>query len=114
MPVLVALGLAGRFGLPGLLGDTIGGVTYAALAYVLIALLRPGWRPLTVGLAAFTFSAAIELLQLSGIAAELVEFWSPLKLVVGSSFVAGDFLAYAAGAAFAAAVDHRRDPPAGI
>lgn len=94
--------------MPGAAGDAFGGVTYAAFAYLVIAICWPGLRPARVALAAFAFSAAVELLQWTGAAADLVDVWPPLRVALGTSFVATDFAAYAVGAALAAAVDRRR------
>lgn len=103
----MVVGLAARFALAGGLADAAGGVFYTALVYVLIALVWPRLEPVRVGCAAFAFSAAIEGLQWTGLAADLVDVWSPLRLVVGTSFVATDLLAYALGAAIAAFADTR-------
>lgn len=105
LPTLAVLGLVARFALPGTLGDWAGGIAYAAFAYGLIAFVWPDVPSRLVGIAAFAFSAAIELLQLAGVAGALVDVWAPLRLVVGTSFVAADFVAYAIGAALAATVD---------
>lgn len=114
---MLVLGLAARFGLSGGLADTAGGVFYTALVYVLIAFAWPGLKPSGVGLAALACSAAIELFQLTSVPADLVGAFAPAKLVFGSSFVATDLLAYAAGALLAAGVDaavrRRRHRPAG-
>lgn len=111
LPVVAVLGLAARFGLPGALGDWAGGIAYTAFVYGLIAVARPRLEPPRIGVAAFAFSAAIELLQLAGVAGALVDVWSPLRLVVGQSFVPADFVAYALGAAIAAAIDLRTASP---
>lgn len=107
LPIVVIVGLAGRLGLDGGAGDVIGGVAYTALVYVLIALCKPALRPATVGAAAFALSSAVELLQLVGVAKAFVDAWSPLRLALGEAFVATDFVAYAIGAAAAAALDAR-------
>lgn len=70
----------------------------------------PDAAPRRVGAAAFALSAAIELLQLAGVAGALVDGWAPLRLVFGQSFVAADFIAYALGAALAVFVDLRSSP----
>jgi hypothetical protein len=102
---VVALGLAVRFGLGGVLGDLAGGVLYTVLVYLLVAVIAPGLRASRVAAIAFAWSALMELLQLIGVAAVLVSWWSPLRLVTGVSFVWTDLVAYAAGAASAGAVD---------
>lgn len=119
VPALLILGLAARFGLDGLVADLAGGVAYTAFAYVLVALLLPDWAPIRVAAAALAFSFAIELFQLTGLPADLNAWFSPLRLVLGTSFAASDLAAYAVGAALAFAVDgwararvrDRRDDP---
>ncbi|NQX12211.1 DUF2809 domain-containing protein [Microbacteriaceae bacterium VKM Ac-2855] len=103
--VVVAAGLALRFGVGGAVGDLAGGVLYTALVYLLVAFVAVRMRPPVVALTAFAWSALMELLQLVGIAGALVQLWSPLRLITGVGFVWTDLLAYAVGAVIAAAVD---------
>ena len=105
--MLLVGGLAGRFALSGAVADLIGGATYTALVYVLVALAAPAAAPRTVGAAAFLISAAIECFQLTGIPQDLADWWSPIRLVLGTSFAWGDFVAYAVGALLAAWFDRR-------
>lgn len=101
------LGLVARFALPGAPGDWAGGIAYAAFVYGLFAFVWPDLPSRVVGIAAFAGSAVVELLQLVGVAEALVDVWSPLRLVFGTSFVAADFVAYAIGAGLAAVLDAR-------
>lgn len=109
---VVALGLIVRFGVGGALGDFVGGVLYtiliALLVYPLLSLGRIGrGRRARVWLAAAIgglISAAIELLQLTGIPAALSAVFPPARLVFGTSFAALDLWAYAAGALLFGAV----------
>lgn len=110
---VISAGLAGR-GLPGIAGDAAGGVLYAALMYLLLALAAlPFLRRAgtghgeTVRLAgtAFLISTLIELFQLTSWPARLGEAWAPLHLVFGSTFNAWDLPAYAAGATAAGVLD---------
>ena len=105
VPVLVVLGLLARFGLAGGVADFAGGLFYTALVYVLVAFFWPRLRPALVAAAALAFSVAVELFQLTSVPADLGASFPPAKLVLGSSFVATDLLAYATGAALAAGVD---------
>ena len=116
VPRVVVAGLLGRFVLPGAVGDVSGGVAYAALVYVLVALVWPGARSAAVAVAAFAVSAAVELFQLTSVPADLAEAFSPARLVLGTGFNGWDFLAYAAGAALAWGVDEavRRPRPSGV
>lgn len=106
-PIVVVLGLVGRFGLPGALGDVVGGVGYTGLVYLLIAWARPTAEHRRLAVAAFACSAAIELLQLTGIPDDAARAFSPARLVLGTSFAATDLVAYAAGALLAVVVDAR-------
>lgn len=105
LPLVVLAGLVGRFALPGFLGDLVGGITYAALIYVLVAAAWPQLARAHVGMLAWLASCAVELFQLTGIPNDLADAFSPSRLVLGTSFAATDLLAYAIGAGVAAAVD---------
>lgn len=100
----VALGLAaitlgyrgpGQLIVRGHLGD----VAIAMWIYALLGLLRPATRPLTRGALVFGFAAAVEVGQ---------TLWNTRgskvgELVLGSTFDAWDFVAYALGTAIAIA-----------
>jgi lysylphosphatidylglycerol synthetase-like protein (DUF2156 family) len=106
VPVILAIGLLTRFGLSGGVADASGSVFYTALVYVLLALIAPRARPIALGLGALAFSVAIELFQLTSVPAKLADGFSPIKLVLGTSFAASDLAAYAVGAASAVAIEH--------
>lgn len=95
--VVVALGLAVR-GLPGAVGDLAGGVLYAVLVTLLVALVAPRARPVTLGVVALAVCAAVELVQLTGVPAQVVDVVPPLRYVLGTTFHAPDLAAYAVGA----------------
>lgn len=99
--VVAALGLAGR-ALPGAVGDLAGGVLYAALVTLLVALAAPRARPATLGAVALAICVAVELAQLTGVPAQVVDAVPPLRYVLGTTFHAPDLAAYAVGAAAAA------------
>ncbi|NQX28165.1 DUF2809 domain-containing protein [Microbacteriaceae bacterium VKM Ac-2854] len=103
--VVLGLGLLLRFGLGGVLGDLAGGVLYTVLVYLLVAFVAPRLPSRRVAAIAFAWSALMELLQLFGVAAVLVSWWSPLRLITGVTFVWTDLIAYAAGACAAWVVD---------
>ena len=111
---LIAAGLMLR-GIPGVFGDLAGGVLYAALVFVLIAVLFPAASGVRIGSAAFLLCAAVELLQLTGLPLAIAGVVPPLRLVLGTTFVATDLVAYAIGAACSTGVDLllRRRFPAG-
>lgn len=105
---VIAAGLMARQ-LPGTAGDAAGGILYAVLVYLLLALAAlPFGRPakaLPLAGAAFLACALVELFQLTPWPARLGEAWAPLHLVFGSTFNAWDFPAYAAGAVLAGTAD---------
>ncbi|MWV48987.1 DUF2809 domain-containing protein [Rathayibacter sp. VKM Ac-2803] len=100
----LGLGLALRFLLTGLLADVAGGVLYVVLVALLVCVLLPRVPAVTAAGIALAWSIAMEQLQAIGAAARLVELWSPLALVVGSTFSWLDIAAYVLGAVVAAAV----------
>ncbi|MCO1339547.1 hypothetical protein BJH93_11685 [Kocuria polaris] len=102
---VVPAGLASRFLFDGVIGDAAGGVLYAVLIYLLVAFVVPTWRPLRVGAIAAVLCFAVELFQLTPVPTSLAAVFPPIALVLGTTFVAADLPAYAAGAAAAAAVD---------
>jgi hypothetical protein len=89
----------------GFLADAIGDALYTVLVYLLVAIVAPRLRRLTVAGVAFGVSAVIEFLQLTGIPAALAEIFPLSRLVFGSTFVATDLIFYAGGALAAAGVD---------
>lgn len=101
---VVVLGLVVSRG-TGPAADLAGGALYAALVDLLCAFVRPGAAPRRVGLVALVVCVAVELAQLTGGPAALVDLWNPLHYALGTTFAAPDLLAYAAGAAVAAALD---------
>ena len=104
VPVVV-LGLGARFLAAGPAADLSGGVLYAVLIYVLLVFLRPraaAWSNAAIALA---FCTAIELLQITSIPATLGAAFPPIRLVLGSTFVPLDLLAYAIGTALAFGID---------
>lgn len=104
-PLLLAFGLAARFGLSGAPADATGAIAYTAFAYLLLALAFPSAAPPRIGAAAFGFSAAVELFQLTGVPESLAGAFGPSRLVFGTSFAATDLVAYAAGALLSVAID---------
>ncbi|ANJ25771.1 DUF2809 domain-containing protein [Agromyces aureus] len=78
--------------------DLAGSALYACLVGLVIAIAWPRLPSWAIALAGFGVSAAVELLQLSGIPSRLVEALPPLRLVFGSSFDPLDLVGYAIGA----------------
>ena len=77
--------------------DLAGSALYAMLVGLLVAIAWPRLAGWIVALAAFGVSAAVELLQLTGIPASIVSAVPPLRLVFGSSFDPLDLVGYAIG-----------------
>lgn len=100
----VAGGLGVRAVAAGDVAKYGGDALYTVLVYVLIVLAAPRVRPLVAACVALAFSCAVELLQLTGVPAELAERSVVARLVLGSTFNAPDLLWYAVGAAVAALV----------
>lgn len=83
----------------------VGDGLYAVLVYLLLALLAPRARPLVLGAVAWAACAAVELAQLTGLPAAVVDAWDPARWVLGTTFHAPDLVSYAVGAALAALLD---------
>ncbi|MFZ4894257.1 DUF2809 domain-containing protein [Plantibacter sp. Mn2098] len=94
----IVVGLAVHTFGRGPLADPAGDVLYAVMASLLVAFLMPQWSVWLVAFVAFVFCAGIELFQATGVPSSLAEQWSPTALVLGTTFVPTDLLAYAAGA----------------
>ncbi|MBV1778317.1 DUF2809 domain-containing protein [Paeniglutamicibacter sp. ABSL32-1] len=105
VPPVVAAGLASRFLGAGLPADLSGGVFYAVLIYLLLTVLRPRAAALSIAAAALVLCVLIELLQLTGIPADLARAFPPVRLVLGTGFAPLDLLAYAIGSALALGAD---------
>jgi hypothetical protein len=101
----IALGLAVHRWMPGSLGDFTADAAYAVLIYLLVAAIAPRLNALTVFLFAVVFCFAIELAQLSDIPLRLAEAVPLVSLVLGTTFVPRDLVAYVIGAALVAGVD---------
>ena len=104
VPVVV-LGLGARFLGAGPAADLSGGVLYAVLIYVLLVFLRPRAAAWTNAAIALAFCVAVELLQITPIPAALGAAFPPARLVLGSTFVPLDLLAYLIGTALAFGID---------
>jgi hypothetical protein len=105
---LVAVGLVGvgvavsRVDHP--LADPVGDALYAALVFTLLVVVAPRARSATLALVTIAVCTAIELAQLTGIPAAIVDAVPAARYVLGTTFVAADLLAYAVGAGLAWAV----------
>ncbi len=89
----------------GLAADLAGGFLYAALAYLVVALLAPRAEHRWVTVTAVVLCFAVELAQATGVPASLVEHWQPLRYLLGTTFNPLDLVAYTAGAGGAGLLD---------
>ncbi|MFG3237575.1 MULTISPECIES: DUF2809 domain-containing protein [unclassified Streptomyces] len=112
----VLAGLGVRAFMDGAFAKYAGDSLYTVLICALAAVIAPGVRPVVKAGAGLAFSWAVELLQLTGVPADLSRHSTAARLVLGSTFGAPDLFWYAVGAAFAwaamvlAAPPHRRLP----
>jgi hypothetical protein len=103
--VTVAAGLTVRSVGDGAVSQVAGDALYAVLVYVLVGFLAVRARPAAAGGLAWAVCAVVELAQLTGVPAAVVEVWDPARWVLGTTFHAPDLLVYAVGAACAVLVD---------
>lgn len=103
--VVVAAGLGVRGLVDGPVASATGDVLYAVLVYLLVVVLGPRLRPVTVGVVALAVCWAVELAQTTGVPAALAEAWWPVRYVLGTSFVWTDLLLGAVGVLLAAGTD---------
>lgn len=99
--VTVAAGLGVRAGADDAFAKYAGSALYTVLLCALVALCAPRARPVAVAGTALALSCAVELLQLTGVPAELSARSTAARLVLGSTFNAPDLFWYAVGAAAA-------------
>ena len=90
----------------GPVADAAGDALYAVLVYLVLATCLPGARRTVLMVTAFALCALVELAQLTGVPAALVEMWGPVRYLLGTTFNAVDLLAYGAGALAGAGI-HR-------
>ncbi|MCC2314801.1 DUF2809 domain-containing protein [Cellulomonas xiejunii] len=102
--VVVLLGLTVSRG-DDLLADLAGGALYAALVQLLVLLVVPTVRTGPAAATALGVCVAVELAQLTPVPVAVVAAWPPAAYVLGSTFVATDLLAYAAGVVVVTAGD---------
>lgn len=112
--LVIAAGLLTHLVGSGPIADRAGDALYAVMVYLVIAIAFPRASVVIVGMIALALCAAIEVFQLTGLPALWAQGFSPVRLVLGVGFDPGDLVAYALGAAAAAAADfvigRRRTP----
>jgi hypothetical protein len=101
----IAVGLLVHWGMPGAAGDFLADALYAALIYLIVSFVVPRAPVLIPFALAFGFCLALELFQLTGIPLAIGDAFSPARLVLGSTFVGRDILAYGVGSLAIAALD---------
>lgn len=100
---IIVTGLAVHFVVTGVTGDFLGGALYAGLVCAGVAFVRPRQNALTVALIGFAVCSLLELFQLTGVPLAIAEVFAPAALLLGTTFVPLDFVAYLVGAACTAA-----------
>ena len=85
--------------------NPVGDSLYAVLVFVLVIGFAPRIRTGAAAAIALGIRAAIELLQLTGLPAAIVDEIPAARYVLGTTFNAPDLLAYAAGVLVAAGAD---------
>jgi hypothetical protein len=95
--VVVLAGLATASVGAGPWADALGDALYAALVLLLRRLLLPRLRTTMLAVTALLLCTAIEAAQATGVPAAVVRAFPPARYVLGTTFVATDLLAYAAG-----------------
>lgn len=82
-------------------GDFSADALYAALVFLLAALVAPRWPSWVSGAVAFGWCVIVEVFQLTGLPEQWGLAWRPLMLVFGTVFSWWDLAAYAFGIAVA-------------
>lgn len=81
----------------GALAQDSGTILYASMIYAGVFVLAPWTRPVVAGAAAIGFCWLVELLQLTGLPADLSGRSLVARLVLGVQFDAGDLVWYPVG-----------------
>lgn len=102
--LIVVAGLTVHKTVDGWAGAFAGDALYAVLMVTLVALLAPRLAARWAGAIGFAVCATVEVLQLTGVPAVLSAAVPGAELVLGSTFQWSDLVAYAIGAAGAAAL----------
>src|SRR5688500_5832749 len=103
--LILAAGLGVRAVTTGAFAKYAGVALYAALAYTIVVLLVPRWRPLWTALVAVGFCWLVEFAQLTPYPADLSARSGLARLVLGSAFHPPDLFWYAVGVAAVAGAD---------
>jgi hypothetical protein len=100
LAITIVLGLASRAVHVGwwVCDKSVGDVLYTVAAYLVLAIALPRARPRWLAVAAFAFSCAIELFQLTDIPLALWREHPWVRIFLGTSFAWHDVVCYAVGA----------------
>jgi hypothetical protein len=109
LAITLVLGIASRRMPLGvsLWDKSLGDALYAVAVYLVFALAVPSAPPSALALAAFAFSFAVELFQLTGIPATLGQEHGWLGWFLGTTFAWHDVACYAIGVLAIAALARR-------
>jgi len=102
---VTVVGLVVNASVAGPAGDVGGGGLYAVLIYLGVLFVAPRVRPVVGAAVAFGLCALIELFQSTGVPVALAEWFPPIRLVLGTTFVVTDLVAYLGGVIVVLAVD---------
>lgn len=97
--ITIVLGLTVHWSVTAAWANPVTNALYTVLVALLIAFALPRLPLWQVALGAFAFSAVIEFFQATGVPAGIAEQFPPAALLLGTTFVATDFISYAVGAA---------------
>ncbi|MFD5657294.1 ribosomal maturation YjgA family protein [Streptomyces hirsutus] len=98
VPAIVGVGLGLRVVTVGDVAKYGGDALYTLLIFTLVILVAPRVATWKAGALALALSWGVELLQLSGLPAELSRHSTAARLILGSTFNAPDLFWYAVGA----------------
>ncbi|WP_354495980.1 DUF2809 domain-containing protein [Mycetocola sp. 2940] len=102
--IVVVAGILVR-SIPGVLGDAGGGILYAGLLFLVVAVLVPAAAAVRIGAISLGICVALEFLQLTGVPTVAAGLVPPIRYVLGTTFVASDLLAYLGGTILAVVTD---------
>ncbi len=83
------------------LADPVGDALYAAFVFALLVLIAPRARSGILAAVTVGICAVVEVAQLTGVPAAIVDAVPVARYALGTTFVAADLLAYAVGAGVA-------------
>lgn len=82
-----------------------GGILYAVLLFLLVAVFSPAAPAARIGAISLGTCVVVEFLQLTDLPRIAAELVPPIRYVLGTTFVASDLLAYLGGTLLAVVID---------